>query len=153
RFSEDLDFTAKDKTFALKQKTIKNITKTVTENTGIQFSAKKIKPLLSKEKPKGFQVNIHYWGANHSKNQRPLPSHRWQTKIKLEIITDEVVLMPIENRQIYHPYSDVLTGNSKCYCYHISEVVSEKLRALKQRSYTAPRDFYDLYYLTENWEK
>jgi predicted nucleotidyltransferase component of viral defense system len=42
--------------------------------------------------------------------------------------------------------------------YSIDEIVAEKLRALKQRSYTAPRDIYDLFYLTnkfnaEDWER
>jgi predicted nucleotidyltransferase component of viral defense system len=32
-------------------------------------------------------------------------------------------------------------------CYDLREVMSEKLRALIQRSYTAPRDYYDIWYL------
>lgn len=157
RFSEDLDFTALDKTFVLDQKTLQSIAKITEKNSGIQFSVNKIKPLLFKDKPKGFQVHIKYWGANHSKNQQPLPPQRWQTKIKLEISTDELLLLNTEDLGIMHPYSDELTGNKKSSCYSITEVVAEKLRALKQRSYTAPRDFYDLYHLTEefnteNWE-
>lgn len=35
-------------------------------------------------------------------------------------------------------------------CYTIHEVLSEKLRALIQRSYTAPRDFYDIWYLANH---
>src|SRR5690606_9675794 len=107
--------------------------------------------------PKGFQVYIKYWGANHSKNQRPLPSIRWHTKIKLEVSTDEVIFLDTPKLDIMHPYSDSLTGDTQIKCYSINEIVSEKLRALKQRSYTAPRDFYDLFHLTqkflkEDWE-
>lgn len=101
----------------------------------------------------GYQVNIKYWGANHSKNQRPLPSKRWHTKIKLEISIDELLLLDTQARAIIHPYSDMLTGEKKINCYSINEVVGEKLRALKQRSYTAPRDFYDLFHLTEKFSK
>lgn len=87
-----------------------------------------------------------------------VPPDRWHTRIKLEVSTDEIVLLPVERRKIIHPYSDELTGEKKSNCYSIFEMVSEKLRALKQRSYTAPRDFYDLYYLTqkfaeEDWER
>lgn len=153
RFSEDLDFTATEKNFVLDQKTLQSIAKTTEENTGIQFSVDKIKPLLFKDEPKGFQVYINYWGANHSKNQRPLPLNRWQTKIKLEVSTDEILLLNTINLDIMHPYSDALTGKKQSTCYSINEVVSEKLRALKQRSYTAPRDFYDLYHLTETFSK
>ncbi len=158
RFSEDLDFTSLDKDFILDQKALQSIAKTTEENTGILFSVGKIKPLTFQDEPKGYQVYIKYWGANHSKNQRPLPPDRWHTKIKLEVSTDEVMLIKTESLNIMHPYSDVLTGEKQSRCYSIFEVVSEKLRALKQRSYTAPRDFYDLYHLTqaftkEDWKK
>lgn len=158
RFSEDLDFTAIDHSFVLEQKQLNKITKTAEDKTGIKFVADKIKPLISRDIPKGFQVNIKYWGANHSKNQMPLPSGRWHTKIKLEISTEELLVLPAEKRAIIHPYSDKLTGEINCSCYSINEVIAEKLRALKQRSYTAPRDFYDIYHLTkmfseEDWDR
>ena len=129
RFSEDLDFTALNKNFVLDQKTVQNIAKDTEERTGIQFSVDKVKPLLFKDKPKGYQVYIKYWGANHSKNQRPLPSNRWHTKIKLEISTDEVLLLDTEAKDIMHPYSDELTGENQSNCYSPNEVVAEKLRA------------------------
>jgi predicted nucleotidyltransferase component of viral defense system len=60
---------------------------------------------------------------------------------------------------MFHPYSDTLSQTPLCVpCYAIHEVLSEKLRALIQRSYTAPRDFYDIWYLANNvtnidWEE
>ena len=153
RFSEDLDFTAIDTNFVLEQKPLESIAKVTEERTGIKFNVDKIKPLLFQDEPKGFQVYIKYWGANHSKNQRPLPHDRWQTKIKLEVSTDEILLLDTVKLDIMHPYSDTLTGEKQCMCYSINEVVAEKLRALKQRSYTAPRDFYDLFHLTETFSK
>jgi predicted nucleotidyltransferase component of viral defense system len=153
RFSEDLDFTAKEKDFVLEQKTLEDVAKIVTEHTGIQFYVEPVKPVLFKDQPKGFQVYIKYWGANHSKNQQPLPPQRWHTKIKLEVSTDEILVLPIESRPIFHPFPDALQGDKTCNCYSLNEVIAEKLRALKQRSYTAPRDFYDLYYLTQGFSK
>jgi predicted nucleotidyltransferase component of viral defense system len=35
--------------------------------------------------------------------------------------------------------------------YKIEEVLSEKIRALIQRSYTAPIDYYDIWYLSNNF--
>lgn len=153
RFSEDLDFTATDRNFVFEQNMLERVAKTAEEKTGIRFNVDKIKPLTFQDEPKGFQVYIKYWGANHSKNQRPLPHNRWRTKIKLEVSTAEIILLPVEKLNIMHPYSDVLTGVQHCNCYGINEVVTEKLRALKQRSYTAPRDFYDLYHLTQSFSK
>lgn len=53
---------------------------------------------------------------------------------------------------MHHEYSDKLleTATSGIPCYSIKETLSEKLRALIQRSYTAPRDFYDIWYLSRN---
>jgi len=36
-------------------------------------------------------------------------------------------------------------------CYKIEEVLSEKIRALIQRSHTSPRDYYDSWYLSNNF--
>ncbi|TKS55665.1 nucleotidyl transferase AbiEii/AbiGii toxin family protein [Mesohalobacter halotolerans] len=153
RFSEDLDFTAVDKAFVLEQKTLSKIVKQVTAQTGILFFIEPIKKLLFKNELKGYQVKLKYWGANHSRNQAPPPHNRWNTKIKLEISTDESLLLESSTQVIMHPYSDALTGLNNINCYDLKEVISEKLRALKQRSYTAPRDFYDLYYLTKDFNK
>jgi len=153
RFSEDLDFTALNKTFVLEQKTLNAVAKEVTKFTGIQFYTEPVKPILFNNQLKGYQVKIKYWGANHSKNQPPPPHNRWNTKIKLEVSTEELLLLDTNLQNIMHPYSDTLTGEIQSNCYSITEVVAEKLRALKQRSYTAPRDFYDLYYLTQEFTK
>lgn len=151
RFSEDLDFTARNSSFLLEIDPLQKIAERLVANTGIQIDIQEVKPLISKGVPKGFYVEIKYWGANHSKNQRPLPPHRWRTKIKIEVSTDELIVLEPEERKIIHPYSDQLTGIQKIYCYSIKEVIAEKLRALKQRSYTAPRDFYDIYFLTKDF--
>ncbi|WP_437397541.1 nucleotidyl transferase AbiEii/AbiGii toxin family protein [Flagellimonas lutimaris] len=153
RFSEDLDFTAREKDFVLEKEKLEGIAKTTTDRTGILFSVGEISRLVFNDEPKGFQVSIKYWGANHSKNQQPPLPDRWMTKIKLEVSTDEVIILEPEILPIMHPYSDGLQGEKQCPCYVIDEVVAEKLRALKQRSYTAPRDFYDLYHLTQKFSK
>jgi predicted nucleotidyltransferase component of viral defense system len=62
------------------------------------------------------------------------------------------VLFPIANRDVDHPYSDKLTDNaSQIPCYSIEEILAEKMRALVQRSYTAPRDFYDIWFLSNHF--
>jgi predicted nucleotidyltransferase component of viral defense system len=54
---------------------------------------------------------------------------------------------------ILHPYSDKLTKNAQNIpIYSINEVLAEKIRALIQRSYTAPRDYFDIWYLSKNIE-
>jgi len=101
----------------------------------------------------GFCAKIKYWGADHSKNQQPTVPNRWQTSIKIEIILYEKMIFIPELATILHPYSDKLTENAQNIpIYNINEVLAEKIRALIQRSYTAPRDYFDIWYLSKNIE-
>jgi len=153
RFSEDLDFTARQADFLLKAKDLQKVCKSVEEQSGILFHIEKIKTLKHKNIRKGDQVKLKYWGANHSKNQPPTSPERWLSKIKLEVSTEEIFLVSEEMKTIHHPYSDSLISDAPIACYSIDEIVSEKLRALVQRSYTAPRDYYDLFSLTQTYTK
>lgn len=153
RFSEDLDFTAKKADFQLKAKDLQQVCKNVEEQMGILFYVEEIHSLTHQNIRKGDQVKIRYWGANHSKNQAPTPPERWLSKIKLEVSTEEVSLLADEMKTIHHPYSDSLISTEAIACYSLEETVSEKLRALVQRSYTAPRDYYDLFYLTQKYNQ
>lgn len=153
RFSEDLDFTSCSQDFKLAESDLKTVCKTVEAHSGIKFSPDKVSPLLHEDVQKGFQVRIRYWGANHSKNQRPPPVDRWQTRIKLEISTDEICLLAPVTKIIFHPYSDGLLNDTGIFSYQLDEIIAEKLRSLIQRSYTAPRDFFDIYNLTADYKK
>ena len=153
RFSEDLDFTAYSNDFVLKASDLEAICNNVEKHTGILLYAEEIAQLLHQNKKMGYQVKIKYWGANHSKNQQPLPPERWVTKIKLEISTEEICLLPADYREVNHPYPDSLLIPKLIPCYSLQEIIAEKLRSLVQRSYTAPRDYYDLYQLTLDMTK
>jgi predicted nucleotidyltransferase component of viral defense system len=150
RFSEDLDFSSLDNNFELDRSILDEICIRLKNEKGILFYPGEIKALESKGVLKGYQVKIKYWGANHSKHDEPPPNIRWSTKIKLEISTEEICLLPLEKRKIFHPYSDKCLGEGLISCYSILEIISEKLRALVQRSYSAPRDIYDIYHLTND---
>lgn len=62
------------------------------------------------------------------------------------------MVFPPEIRTVRHEYTDKLWEGMSAGipCYSIQEVLAEKFRALIQRSYTAPRDFYDIWYLSGN---
>ena len=106
-----------------------------------------------KDKLTGYRAIVKFWGADHSRNQAPPPPERWTSSIKIEIILYEKMVFPTEEREVYHMYSDQLSANPlKVPCYSIHEVLAEKLRSIIQRSYTAPRDFYDIWYLSKNTE-
>lgn len=151
RFSEDLDFTSTDPNFVLDKKTVTQITNIITSRTDIPLHIQEITELRFKDQLTGYKAIVKYWGADHSSNQAPPPPERWNTSIKIEIILYELMVFPTETRELFHPYSDSLSQPIiEIPCYSLREVLAEKLRALIQRSYTAPRDFYDIWYLANN---
>jgi predicted nucleotidyltransferase component of viral defense system len=150
RFSEDLDFTSTNENFDFTEKNLIDICKKVNAHVEIQTHIVSLKPIKFQDKHVGFEAIVKYWGADHSKNEAPPPVERWQTKIKIEIILYEKMIFEPIHRELFHPYSDSLLINTSIPCYAIEEVLSEKIRALIQRSYTAPRDYYDIWYLSNN---
>ncbi|MDF1546634.1 MAG: nucleotidyl transferase AbiEii/AbiGii toxin family protein [Bacteroidales bacterium] len=153
RFSEDLDFTSKKPDFKLTQNHLNEISRLVKERVGMLTFTESLKDLIYKDQHVGFEAMIKFWGADHPRNETPPPPERWQTKIKIEIILYELMIFPFQERDISHEYSDNLTVNSKqISCYSILEVLSEKMRSLVQRSYTAPRDLYDLWFLSGKYK-
>ncbi|MCD6118158.1 nucleotidyl transferase AbiEii/AbiGii toxin family protein [bacterium] len=154
RFSEDLDFTSSTENYKLTKKILNKVTDTVKNNSGILFHLHKISELRYKDMLTGYQAKLKYWGANHSKNQEPPNPNRWMTSIKVEITLYEKIVFNPELKKQLHPYSDlILKDTGKIPCYNLKEVVAEKIRALIQRSYTAPRDYYDIYKLSNSFTK
>lgn len=151
RFSEDLDFSSVSPEFILQAEELAFVCETVEKHSGLIFLPEPVEPLLHKDKRKGDKVIIRFWGANHSRHEAPPPYERWHSKIKVEISTDELLILPTELKTTFHPYSDTLLDHEPISCYPIDEVISEKLRSLVQRSYSAPRDYYDLYNLTSSF--
>jgi predicted nucleotidyltransferase component of viral defense system len=154
RFSEDLDFTSNDKAFRLTIQHLTEITRLLKDRVEMHTHIESIKDLKYRDELVGFEAIIKFWGADHPRNEAPPPPERWQTKVKMEMILYEVLLFPIQKKDVIHLYSDNLTNNAKQIpCYSIEEVLSEKLRSLVQRSYSAPRDIYDLWSLSETYKE
>lgn len=152
RFSEDLDFTCLNTEFEVKRSHVNQICRLVGERAGILTHIDKFHTLVSDDKPTGYQVIIKFWGADHKQNEAPPEPARWLTSAKIEIITYEKMMLSIQDNDIMHDYSDALSvASSNVPCYSISEMMSEKLRALIQRSYSAPRDYYDIWMLSQTF--
>lgn len=152
RFSEDLDFTLIDADFVITGKLLQSVCKTISERYGILFSKVNLEPIKWKNTPVGYRTHIRFWGANHKRSQMPPDSLRWQTSIKIEIVFyEEVVHHPV-TLPLHSEYSDKNTFEGiGIPCYTISEILAEKFRALLQRSYPAPRDYYDLWYIFNHY--
>jgi len=150
RFSEDLDFTSIDKDFILTRKHLDSILTLLKQRVEMYTHFESLKELKYNDKLTGYEAIIKFWGSDHPRNEAPPPPQRWQTKVKIELILFELVLFPVSKRDVIHSYSDKLTENAlQVPCYSIEEVLAEKMRSLIQRSYSAPRDFYDIWNLSK----
>jgi predicted nucleotidyltransferase component of viral defense system len=130
---------------------MQEIITSVQERTGMPLHLDKLTELRHKDMLTGYAAIVKFWGADYAKDQAPPTPDRWTTSIKIEIILYEQMLFSPIDRSVYHDYSDELSsGVAAIPCYDIREVLSEKLRALIQRSYTAPRDYYDIWYLSKH---
>ena len=152
RFSEDLDFTSTDKDFIITGKHLDNISAFLKQRVEMPTHIESLKELKFKDKLTGYEAIIKFWGSDHPRNDSAPAPQRWQTKVKIEIILYELILFPVSYRDVVHSYSDKLTENALMVpCYSIEEVLAEKIRSLIQRSYSAPRDFYDIWYLSKHF--
>jgi predicted nucleotidyltransferase component of viral defense system len=157
RFSEDLDFTINDISI-IKRELIEDLVNETSKNSGIIFHIEDISDMLFEDKQVGIKIILKFWGADHPKNQNIPDPQRWHSYIKLEIMCHELMCFETINKTLIHNYSDALGIAIDIPCYAIEEVITEKLRAMLQRKYTAPRDYYDLWYILTrhkpnlNWE-
>lgn len=147
RFSEDLDFST-TKAFEGEQL-----------ETGIHSTAARALSLLSEHGPFGIDVRRYEERDPHPHGQEAFvlrAQFPWQRdalcRIKIEVATDEPVLLTIERRQMVHGYGEDLQCLVSCYA--LEEIVAEKLRTLLQthqklvtRGWNRPRarDYYDLW--------
>jgi len=160
RFSEDLDFTSINPDFVFSKKLLEKIVSIVAERTEIPLHIQKLEQLVFKDRLTGFSAIIKFWGADHPRNLAPPPVQRWHTSIKIEVILYEKMVFSPETRTVRHAYSDMLSDavTTGIPCYSVKEILAEKFRALIQHSYSAPRDLYDIWYLSRNinnldWEQ
>jgi predicted nucleotidyltransferase component of viral defense system len=147
RFSEDLDFTLTDNS-QLNEDFLKNafleIITFLTEEVGIEFMPDELK----------FKI-IDKGNGNHSAQGKvtyngPLRKKRGVATIKLDLTTDEVLVLTQVIKPVHHPYTDEPKHGIHATCYAFEEVVAEKIRALAQR--IRPRDLYDVVHFFRNRE-
>lgn len=140
RFSEDLDFTLRDESHLdenFLRPVFEEVISWVTEQSGLDIPAGQLEFEIYKN-PRGHlnsQGKIAYRGPVS-------PTSGGWPKIKLDLTTDERLVLPSVRREVFHPYTDRPAGGIWVNCYAYEEAFAEKLRALGER--TRPRDLYDV---------
>jgi len=147
RFSEDLDYTLTDNAhmdsgFLLG--VFSEIAESLNENVGIKFFPDKFTFKIIDKGNGNFSARgkIHHNG--------PLNRKQGVVTIKLDLTTDEILVLETVSNKVRHPYSDEPEQDIQANCYAFEEVVAEKIRALAQR--IRPRDLYDVVHFFRNRE-
>jgi predicted nucleotidyltransferase component of viral defense system len=133
RFSDDLDFTLRDKMERAElAAVIKKSKDDAKNNAGIGFED----DFELVEVANGWKALLHC---------RSSMTSRISINIKLDMTEfgRERIFLPVEKRAIFHDFSD--SCDTKIATYSLNEIMAEKMRALFDRGW--PRDFYDVYRL------
>ena len=142
RFSEDLDFTLTDSEQLNEEFLVdafRQISDWVYEASGIQIPLETIRFEIYTN-PRGHlsaQGRVGYRGPMGRGGDAP--------RVKLDLTSDEILVMEPVIRQIHHPYSDRPENGIQIGCYCFEELFAEKIRALAERE--RPRDLYDVVHL------
>jgi predicted nucleotidyltransferase component of viral defense system len=147
RFSEDLDFTVVD-AMQLEgdflSKLFQDVADWVYEQTGLVMppEARKVDVYTNSRGGKSAEGRIGYRGPLGRAGDTP--------RIKIDLTSDERVVLDPDRRQIHHPYSDCPAEGLHVTTYCFEEVFAEKVRALAER--LRPRDLYDVVHLYRRHE-
>lgn len=154
RFSEDLDFTAKenipvgDELEKGIQEVCRSATELVQEFSPVELKAER----YSEKKP-------HPGGQEAFILRGKFPWHReFLIKAMIEITVDEPVRTEPRIKEIIHGYGEKIS--QKIYVYSLEEIVAEKMRALLQHlqklkargwSRSRARDYYDIWKILKSY--
>lgn len=134
RFSDDLDFTLLEPVDKeTLQAAVRDAAARVREESGIMFEEE----IGIIETVSGFRATAKF-RILHGSTTTPI-------NIDLDLTgpESEQVLLPVQERPIFHHYSDTL--NASVTSYALEEIMAEKIRSLFQR--TRSRDLYDIWQL------
>lgn len=135
RFSDDLDFTLLEHSnFKELTNKIKKAIQKTRNASGISF----LDDMKSEEVKNGYVFIVYF---------RILRTSGDPLKIKIDVTKkeNELIINPVQNRDILHIYSDKI--NEQINVYTLEEMFAEKVRSLFER--TRPRDLYDVWYLNK----
>ena len=146
RFSEDLDFTLReeghlDEHFLLER--FSEISEWLYEEAGIEIPIDRLRFDVYNNPRGGCSCEGRvYYQSFFVRGKKNLP------KVKFDLTSDEVLVMPPSQQPVFHGYSDQPDEGIFIGCYAYPEIFGEKVRALGERG--RPRDLYDVINLYRN---
>jgi predicted nucleotidyltransferase component of viral defense system len=142
RFSEDLDFTLTDPAHldeAFLRTLFAEVGEWVYDQAGLVLppEARKFDVYTNPRGGTSAEGRVGYRGPLGRAGDAP--------RVKLDLTDHERLVLPIDRREVHHPYSDRPQQGIQVATYCFEEVFAEKVRALAER--LRPRDLYDVVHL------
>ena len=137
RFSEDLDFTLRERlTFEDIRTRFERVYAIVQEHSGITF--------VFDRQDRQTHVNSYTFYLRYT---GPLPTGN---DVKVDITINERLAFPLCERPVLRGYDEFtdLPQDRRIDAYSLEEIAAEKTVALADPARNEPRDLYDLWYLT-----
>lgn len=145
RFSQDLDYTCrKELAHDRLEPLIRNACRNAAHMSGVGFELVEFKKLREVSGEEAFNARVEYRGPSN-------PSPGSLPRIQFDLTYYEEVVLPPEDRKIFHFYSDSLRG-ARAWSYSLDEILAEKMRSVLQqrKRVPRPRDYYDLWWVFKN---
>lgn len=141
RFSPDLDFSTKQEINPeFLEAELKKVCDFIQEMSGVVVEKDKTvvkeKRQIDKDK-KVYQAKIYFRDFYGNADQIII-------SIRMDVTEFDKIYLPIQSRQLIHPYSDYQHCTTEIKCLKIEEMLGTKLKCLLQRRHTA--DLYDYVY-------
>ena len=141
RFSSDLDFSCKtDISVEYMSTGFYTICDFISEHTGIKFKKEQtvIKPKKLADSDKTiYDVRLYFENFYGESGKMDL-------KVDLDVSTFDKIYLPIQERDLIHPYSDAAQCEAIIKCIKLEELLASKLKCLLQRRHI--QDLYDYVY-------
>ena len=144
RFSQDLDYTCRKELPPDRlEPLIRNACRNAAHMSGVGFELVEFKKLREVSGEEAFNARVEYRGPSNPSSSLP--------RIQFDLTYYEEVVLPPEDRKIFHFYTDSLRG-ARAWSYSLDEILAEKMRSVLQqrKRVPRPRDFYDLWWVLKN---
>jgi predicted nucleotidyltransferase component of viral defense system len=139
RFSKDLDFSARQAlTQHLLETELREVCDFVSDQTGVKFVDKvsiREKDLAIPE-IEALEARLYFKSFYGEENLK--------LRTQLDITQFDRIYLPVQNRQLLHPYSDADACAATIACHKLEEILASKLTTLLHRRH--PADLFDLLY-------
>jgi predicted nucleotidyltransferase component of viral defense system len=141
RFSNDLDFSTQSPIDdELLRREFGVVCDFIESQAGVRFEAERLRVELEREidaKRRVFGIRLYF------KDFYGKPD-KFTISVSLDIVEFDRILLPVQSRQLIHPYSDVKLCATELRCVKLEEMLGNKLKCLLQRRHIV--DLYDLAY-------